>query len=135
QHSVLKVLVYPALQPVGSGLSRVDVGVDGRSVPIELVADLGAAVAREYEANKPKIIAAGLSRLLARAAVAEGARIAGQQIDSDGAGGLLGALFGLATEAALVAADRPDTRSWTLLPGRYLVTRIPVAPGEHTVEV
>lgn len=135
EHSVFKVLVYPALEPVGSGLSKVVVDVDGQAAPVELVTDLGAAVAREYEANKPKIIAAGVSRLLARAAIAEGARIAGRQVDSDGAGGLLGALFGLATEAALVAADRPDTRSWTLLPGRYLVTRLSVAPGEHTVEV
>ncbi|MEZ4333761.1 MAG: hypothetical protein R3F35_18555 [Myxococcota bacterium] len=135
QHSVLKVLVYPALQPVGSGLSRVAVDLDGASVPIELVTDLGAAVTREYEANKPKIIAAGLSRLLARAALAEGARIAGSQVNNDRSGDLLGALFGLATEAALVAADRPDTRSWTLLPGRFLATRHTVAPGEHTIAV
>jgi hypothetical protein len=34
-----------------------------------------------------------------------------------------------------VALDRPDTRSWTMLPGRVLVARVPVTPGAHSVEV
>jgi len=130
ERSAFKVLVFPALQPVGSRLSSVAVAVDGENAPLELITDLGAAVTAEYEANKPQIIAAGLTRLLARAAVAEGARAAGNQGDD-----ALGVLAALVTEAALVAADRPDTRSWTLLPGRVLATRIPVRPGDHVVEV
>lgn len=133
EHSVFKVLVIPALKPVGSGLSSIAVAVDGAPANLELVSNLGAAVAQEYEANKPKIIAAGISRLVARAAVAEGARVAGNQAGNNG--NLIGALLGLATEAALVAADRPDTRSWTMLPGRVLATRIPVPAGAHTVEI
>jgi hypothetical protein len=134
EHSIFKVLVIPALQPVGSGLSSVAVAVDGEAAPLELVTNLGASVAQEYEANKPRIIAAGVSRLVARAAVAEGARVAGSQAGGD-SGSLIGALLGLATEAALVAADRPDTRSWTMLPGRVLATRMPVRAGAHTVEI
>ncbi|MBK7951413.1 MAG: hypothetical protein IPK00_22285 [Deltaproteobacteria bacterium] len=134
QHSVFKVLVIPALQPVGSGLSSVAVAVDGEAAPLELVTNLGASVAQEFEGNKPRIIAAGISRLVARAAVAEGARIAGSQAGGD-SGNLIGALLGLATEAALVAADRPDTRSWTMLPGRVLAMRMPVRAGAHTVEI
>ena len=130
ERSAFKVLVFPALQPVGSRLSSVAVAVDGESAPLELITDLGAAVTAEYEANKPQIIAAGLTRLLTRAAIAEGARAAGNQGDN-----ALGVLAALATEAALVAADRPDTRSWTLLPGRVLATRVPVTPGDHVVEV
>ena len=135
QHSIFKVLVFPGLQPVGSQLSSIAVAVDGREAPLDLVTDLGAAVATEYEANKPKLIAAGLTRLLARAALAEGARVAGSQAGNDRQGDIIGALLGLATEAALVAADRPDTRSWTLLPGRILATRIPVRAGDHLIEV
>lgn len=130
ERSAFKVLVFPALQPVGSQLSSIAVAVDGEASPLELITDLGAAVTAEYEANKPAIIAAGVTRLLARAAIAEGARAAGNQGDN-----VLGIVAALATEAALVAADRPDTRSWTLLPGRVLATRIPVRPGEHTVAV
>lgn len=130
ERSAFKVLVFPALQPVGSQLSSVAVAVDGKDSPLELITDLGAAVSAEYEANKPAIIAAGLTRMLARAAIAEGARAAGNQGDN-----VIGIVAALATEAALVAADRPDTRSWTLLPGRVLATRIPVRAGDHTVEV
>ena len=130
EHSAFKVLVFPGLQAVGSQLSSVAVAVDGQNAPLDLITDLGAAVSKEYEANKPAIIAAGVTRLITRAAIAEGARVAGNQAD-----GVLGVVAALATEAALVAADRPDTRSWTLLPGRVLATRIPVRAGEHTVEV
>jgi hypothetical protein len=35
----------------------------------------------------------------------------------------------------MVALDRPDTRSWTMLADRVLVARLPAAPGPHTVEV
>lgn len=130
ERSAFKVLVFPALQPVGSQLSSVAVAVDGQNAPLDLVTDLGAAVSKEYEANKPAIIAAGVTRLITRAAIAEGARVAGNQAD-----GVVGVLAALATEAALVAADKPDTRSWTLLPGRVLATRIPVRAGQHTVDV
>jgi hypothetical protein len=130
ERSIFKVLVFPALTPVGSHLSSVHVAVNGQPATLELVTDLGAAVTAEYEKNKPAIIAAGVTRLAARAAIAEGARAAGNQAD-----GVLGVVAALATEAALVAADRPDTRSWTLMPGRILATRIPVAAGAHTVDV
>jgi len=38
-------------------------------------------------------------------------------------------------EGALVALDNRTGRSWTMLPGRVLVARVPVAPGTHDVEV
>jgi hypothetical protein len=44
---------------------------------------------------------------------------------------VLGDVLALAIEGALVGLDRPDTRSWTMMPGRVLVARVPVAPG-HT---
>ena len=84
----------------------------------------------EYKKSKPAIIAAGVTRLVSRALIGEGMRAAGNTES-----GLLGTVLGLATEAALVAADRPDTRSWTFLPGRYLATRVAVPPGEHVVEI
>ena len=52
-----------------------------------------------------------------------------------GASQAVGILVALGTEAALVGLDKPDTRSWSFLPGRVLVARVPVAPGDHTVRV
>jgi len=41
----------------------------------------------------------------------------------------------LATEATLVALDKPDTRSWMLLPQKVYIGRRTVTPGKHNVEV
>jgi hypothetical protein len=90
-------------------------------------------VAREYDKMRPRIIAAALSRMIARAAVSEGAMAAGR--GAGGAGEVVGIVAGLGAEAALVALDKPDTRSWTFLPGRVWVARVPVKPGANEVVV
>ena len=72
--------------------------------------------------------------MIVRAAVAEGARAAGKQA-KDGAGAIVGLLAALAAEGAMVAADKPDTRSWTLLPAFVFVARVPVQPGQHRVAI
>jgi hypothetical protein len=46
--------------------------------------------------------------------------------------GLLASFIG---EGLLVAADRPDTRSWTLLPEKVFVSRKRVPAGSHEVQV
>jgi len=130
ERSVTKVVVYPQLVPSPSRIGAAVVRVDGRRVTLDRVAWLAEAVRSEYEAAKPKLIAAALTRLAARAAIAEGMRAAGRQESH-----ALGTLLALLTEGALVALDRPDTRSWTLLPARILAARVALAPGEHTVEV
>ncbi len=133
QHSVLKVVVYPELEAVPSGVSGGRVRIGDRAWETELVSDVSAEVTKEYDAIKPRIIGAALTRLIARAAVAEGAIAAGRQ--AGGAGEVVGILAALGTEAALVGLDKPDTRSWTFLPGRVWVARIPVEPGAHEVAV
>jgi len=133
QHSVFKVVVYPELEPVPSDVRGGRVRVGDRVVEAELVSDVAAEVTKEYEAIKPRIIGAALSRMIARAAVSEGAMAAGR--NAGGAGEALGILAGLGAELALVSLDKPDTRSWTFLPGRVWIARVPVAPGAHEVEV
>jgi hypothetical protein len=130
KYSATKVIVYPELVDTPSTLGTASVRVDGRSVEVEQLTDFGSAIRAEYEDAKPKIVAAALTRLAARAAVAEGIRAGGKK-ESDLLGDLLSILF----ESALVALDRPDTRSWTMLPDRVLVARLPVSSGTHTVEV
>jgi tetratricopeptide (TPR) repeat protein len=131
ERSVLKVVVYPELEPVPSRVTAGRIRVDGRDVQPELLNDLAAEVRREYEKLKPRIIGAALTRMIARALAAEGARAAARKAGGE----VVGILVALGTEAALVGLDKPDTRSWTFLPGRVLVARVPVPPGEHTVRV
>lgn len=134
EHSILKVVVYPELTPSNSVASGASVTIDGRASRVELLVDLGAEITSEYEVLKPRIIAAALSRMIVRAAAAEGMRVAGRQAGG-GTGDALGFLAALITEGALVALDKPDTRSWSFLAERVLVSRLVVEPGDHEVEV
>jgi hypothetical protein len=133
QHSVTKVVVYPELEEVPSLVRGTRIRIDDRDAETELVTDVAAEVVREYEKMRPRIIAAALSRMIARAVVSEGAMAAGRS--AGGAGEVVGIVAGLGAEAAMVALDKPDTRSWTFLPGRVWIARTTVAPGAHEVIV
>ncbi len=134
ERSAFKVLIFPDLVPAAGVHRQAQASIDGQSVPIEQISNLGAELVREYEEIKPKILAAAVTRMITRAAVAEGARLAGQEAKGE-AGAVLGVLASLAAESILVAADKPDTRSWTLLPERVLVSRKRVPAGQHDVVV
>ncbi|MEE9385083.1 MAG: hypothetical protein V3V08_16885 [Nannocystaceae bacterium] len=133
KYGAFKVVVYPGLVAAPTVFDEATVSVDGKQIPLELTTDLAAEVRREYDALKPKIIGAALTRMIARAAAAEGARAAGNQAGKGN--GVVGLLAALAVEGTMVALDKPDTRSWTLLPGRVLIARVAVPPGAHRVEV
>jgi uncharacterized protein len=133
QHSVFKVVVYPELEEVPSQVRGARVRIGDRDAETELVTDVAAEVNKEYEKMRPRIIAAALTRMIARAAVSEGAMAAGR--GAGGAGEVVGIVAGLGAEAALVAMDKPDTRSWTFLPGRVWVARESIAAGKHEVVV
>jgi hypothetical protein len=126
----LKVLVYPDLAFRNNLTDGATVDVDGREVPVELLTDLGGEIVREYETAKPKIIAAALTRMIARAAAAEAARASLHQSDES-----TRSLAALATEAALVGLDKPDTRSWTFLPAHLYLCRARVPPGRRELHV
>ena len=130
KYSAAKVFVYPEMVGRENVMVGASVKVNGSEKSVELLTDLGAEVAREYEMIKPQIISAAIARVIARAAIAEGARAAGNQDSKN-----LGVLAALAAEATMVALDRPDTRSWTFLPDRIYVSRMSLPAGMHTIEV
>ena len=132
--SAFKVVVYPELVSAERQPRRASVEIGQQVVPVELLSNLGADIRREYEEMKPRIIGAALSRMIARAVVAEGARTAGRQAGGS-TGQLLGLLSSFAVEGTLVGLDKPDTRSWTLLANRVWLTRTVVEPGLHNVRV
>jgi len=126
----MKMIVYPELVVRNNLMTGAAVSLDGRDVPVELLTDLGGEVAREYETLKPKIIGAALTRMIARAALAEATRYSLRKSDES-----TRSLAALAAEAALIGLDKPDTRSWTFLPGRVYICRIRVRPGRHELHV
>lgn len=134
ERSLFKFVVYPELERSGSRARQATLTIDGSAVPVEMVSHLGDEIRKEYDQIKAKILGAALSRMIARAAVAEGARFAGRQAGG-GLGAILGLLGAFAAEGSLVALDEPDTRSWTLLPGRVAIARTTVEPGKHEIAV
>jgi hypothetical protein len=132
-YAVMKFVVYPELEPTVPHFTGAAVTIDGQATSLELASDFAHEFTREYENAKPKIIAAAISRMIARAAAAEGAREAGKQTSGDAA--LIGWIAALVTEAALVAIDKPDTRSWSLLPGQIYVSRTVLETGIHDIEI
>jgi hypothetical protein len=128
--SVFKVVVYPELVESGSRIRSAEVRIDGNKAPVERLSSMGADIRKEYELLRPRIIAAALTRMIARALAAEGARVAGRQ-----ASPVICLLAALATEATLVSLDRPDTRSWTMLADHIMISRTVVKPGTHHVKV
>lgn len=129
-YSAFKFVIYPKLVPSESVIGSASVQIDGRNAGLELASNLGAEIGREYEEIKPRIIGAAISRMIVRAAAAEGMRQAGKQ-QGDG----LGWALALLTEASMAAMDKPDTRSWIFLPDRVYLHRSRVRPGTHRVEI
>jgi tetratricopeptide (TPR) repeat protein len=130
EHSALKVVVFPDLQPAGNLFDSASWTIDDVPVQLDLVSDLGAEIVREFDELKPKIIGSAITRMIVRAAAAEGARAAGNQGNE-----VVGLLSALAVEGAMVALDKPDTRSWTTLPDRVWIGRAFVPAGQHTLEI
>jgi uncharacterized protein len=130
EYGAFKVVVYPDLAPAGNLFDNASWTVDGIPVQLDLVSDLGAEIVREFDELKPKIIGSAITRMIVRAAAAEGARAAGNQANQ-----VVGLLSALAIEGAMVALDKPDTRSWTTLPDRVFIGRATVPPGQHTLDI
>ena len=80
--------------------------VDGARVAAHPVADIAHEVTREYELLRPRIIGAALSRMIVRAAAAEGVRAA-----SSNQSNAVSSLLAVLVEGALVALDQPHTRA------------------------
>jgi tetratricopeptide (TPR) repeat protein len=130
EYGMFKVVSYPELVPAENLFSGGSLLVSGRHVPLDPLTDVAEEIRKEYEAYKPKVVGAALTRMITRAVAGEGARALGKQ-HSGGLGFLASALV----EGTMVALDRPDTRSWSTLPAQVHLARIPVEPGEHAVEI
>ncbi|PRP90275.1 hypothetical protein ENSA5_66190 [Enhygromyxa salina] len=130
EHSAMKVVVFPDLEPAGNLFDSASWTVDQIPVQLDLVSDLGAEISREFDELRPKIIGSAITRLIVRAAAAEGARAAGNEGNE-----VVGLLSALAIEGAMVVLDKPDTRSWTTLPDRVWIGRVQVPPGPHTLDI
>ena len=83
---------------------------------------------KAYERDRGAIVASAITRMVARIVAGQAAKAATQD-------DLAGTLISLGLQAGLTAADTPDTRSWSTVPGRVALTRIAVEPGPQKIEL
>jgi hypothetical protein len=123
---------YPKLEGAPRNYASAAVEVDGAPATTDLTTRIDDLVRAAYEKAKGPIIASAIVRLVTRGAVGAGVGTGVAKAADSGAVGMLAALV---TQAAMVAADTPDTRSWATLPARMTFVRMRLAPGRHMVKV
>lgn len=119
---------YPELEETERSYTTPSVKVNGEYRTLEGALSVTDEAREAYDEIKGRIIASAITRTVTRA-------IAGNAAGAAARDNAVGMLISLGTQAALTAADTPDTRSWATLPGRVAVARIPLEAGTHRVSV
>jgi hypothetical protein len=70
-----------------------------------------------------------VARMVAKNAVAKKIK---NQSENAGSGALL---LSIVTDVGAIVSERADTRSWSLLPGNFLMARLSLPPGTHDLKV
>ncbi|MFO0571179.1 MAG: hypothetical protein U0263_36455 [Polyangiaceae bacterium] len=117
---------YPELGKPRGQYDTPEFALDGKWQQLDGIVAVDREASRAWEQGKGKVVASAITRLLSRL-------VAGEAVRRGSGGGALGMLLSLGTQASLVAADTPDTRSWSTLPARIAMGRIWVRPGTHEV--
>jgi hypothetical protein len=89
----------------------------------ENAADMDEIARATLDDRRGRMVAKQMTRLLAKGQLAEQAR---QNF---------GPLAGIAANVFTAVTETADTRSWTLLPEGYFITRARLKPGTYTIEV
>ncbi|MEM9693425.1 MAG: hypothetical protein AAGA56_12825 [Myxococcota bacterium] len=127
---------YPTLGEARGEYSVPSITFDGRGLRLEPNLDIEDEVRKEWKEQEGPVIASAITRMITRVIAGEAVQAGtNAAAGSNSGGGLLGLFAGLATSAALSAADTPDTRSWSTLPARVAIGRYTVPPGTHRVVV
>ena len=107
-----------------SGFGDSGISVDnGPQVSAENLQDMDSVASASLEDRKFRMVAKNAARLLAKGQITE------QAYRNFGlAGGLAANVFSAVSETA-------DTRSWTLLPESYNVSRMRMKPGTYTIRI
>lgn len=118
---------FPRLgRPTGQWATP-QVSVDGQSESPEPALAVDQAAFKAWEEVQGTVVASAITRMIARV-------VAGQAV-GHAKDGVIGLLLSLGTQATLTAMDTPDTRSWSTLPARIAIARMPVKAGTHVVDV
>ncbi len=117
---------YPELGKARGKYEIPQFAVDGRWQKLEGIVAVDREADLAWQSAKGAIVGSAITRLITRIA-------AGEVVRRGSGGGALGMLLSLGTQASMVAADTPDTRSWSTLPARMAFGRVWLPPGTHSI--
>lgn len=117
---------YPELGPARGSYDMPSLAIDGRSHKVEVAMAVDRAVRKAWDEAKGTVVASAITRMISRV-------VAGEVVRRSASDSALGLLLSLGTQAAMTAADTPDTRSWATLPARIALARVRLPPGTHKV--
>ncbi len=100
------------------------------TVPPALTIDLSTAAMSEYDSRIGGIVAKAIARATTKYLIVQAAK-EGVKKENETAG----LLVGLLGNAAAVASERADIRSWHLLPGTIRIARMSLPAGVHSIEL
>ena len=126
---------FPMLTRKGIPVKRgVNLQIAGSSVSNYARVDVAQQVEAGWTRIAGSLMAAAITRLVTRVVAGEATRQGVQAAAGNAKGaGVAGALAGIAVQGAMSAADKPDTRSWMLLPAEVRIARTQMSPGVHSI--
>ncbi|HHM05016.1 MAG TPA: hypothetical protein ENJ19_04645 [Gammaproteobacteria bacterium] len=114
-------VALPYVETRRAAVAAARVGAAGATAPAEMMVDVNTLAVQALERNMPAITARAVARAVAKYQAAKKA-------EEDG-----GPLLGAAINIAGLVSERADTRSWSTLPNRIFMARLPLAPGRYDV--
>jgi hypothetical protein len=110
-------------------VARFEISDGSESATSELVEDVNAIARKSLEDRLPAITARAVARMVAKNAMAKKIK---NQSENAGSGALL---LSIVTDVGAIVSERADTRSWSLLPGNFLMARLELPSGTHDLKV
>jgi hypothetical protein len=110
-------------------VARFEISDGSESATSELVEDVNAIARKSLEDRLPAITARAVARMVAKNAMAKKIK---NQSENAGSGALL---LSIVTDVGAIVSERADTRSWSLLPGNFLMARLALPSGTHDLKV
>jgi len=118
----LVTVSMPAYEDRQPTVTAARVGIDGQSVTTDLVENVDTLAVNALAQQKPLILARAIARAMVKTRASKAA---------DARDDTLGFMVNLAN----AITDRADTRSWSTLPNRICLARLPLAAGSHQIQV
>jgi hypothetical protein len=131
----------PKFQRRENRVSHLEIVVNGRNVGrTYLLEDVEDTAVKNLDDQYARMVTKVAAGIVTKAAVSIAAGLAAKKLaeQSDRTkafAGIIGAVAGAGTGAALISQIKPDLRCWHTLPANFQLGRVFLPPGEHDINI